>query len=94
VLSSVCVLAASCVHALSTNLFQWLGFPFNTALCVQVGFIGLGNMGSRMAANLKHGGHQLVVHDRSIAAMEEACKDGAEAASSPVDMASQEGVVA
>jgi len=51
-------------------------------------------MGSRMAANLKHGGHQLVVHDRSIAAMEEACKDGAEAASSPVDMASQEGVVA
>lgn len=61
---------------------------------MQVGFIGLGNMGSRMAANLKKGGHQLVVHDRSIAAMEEACKDGAEAASSPVDMASQEGIVA
>jgi len=51
-------------------------------------------MGSRMAANLKQGGYQLVVHDRSIAAMEEACKDGAEAASSPVDMASQEGIVA
>ena len=51
-------------------------------------------MGSRMAANLKQGGHQLVVHDRSIAAMEEAGKDGAEAASSPVAMASQEGVVA
>ncbi|DBB16316.1 hypothetical protein WJX82_001354 [Trebouxia sp. C0006] len=58
----------------------------------KVGFIGLGNMGSRMAANLQQGGHQLVVHDRSIAAMEEACKDGAEAASSPVAMASQEGV--
>lgn len=59
---------------------------------MQVGFIGLGNMGSRMAANLKQGGHQLVVHDRSITAMEEACKDGAEAASSPIAMASQEGL--
>ena len=60
-------------------------------LCVQVGFIGLGNMGSRMVANLRQGGHQLVVHDRSISAMEEAVKDGAETASSPADMASQEG---
>lgn len=49
-------------------------------------------MGSRMVANLRQGGHQLVVHDRSISAMEEAVKDGAETASSPADMASQEGI--
>ena len=35
-----------------------------------------------MVANLRQGGHQLVVHDRSITAMEAVCKDGAETASS------------
>lgn len=58
---------------------------------MQIGFIGLGNMGSRMVANLRQGGHQLVVHDCSISAMEAVCKDGAETASSPADMASAEG---
>ena len=85
---------SACFECFSFILVLVVRFPFNTALSVQVGFIGLGNMGSRMAANFKQGGHQLVVHDRSIAAMEEACKDGAEAASSPVAMASEEGVVA
>ena len=80
------------MHALIIKPVSVVEYPVHTALCVQVGFIGLGNMGSRMAANLQQGGHQLVVHDRSITAMEEACKDGAEAASSPVAMASQEGV--
>ena len=56
-----------------------------------MGFIGLGNMGSRMAANLRQGGQQLVVHDSSIAAVEQLCRDGAESASSPRDMASTEG---
>ncbi len=32
---------------------------------MKVGFIGLGIMGSRMAANLQKGGHQLVVYNRS-----------------------------
>ena len=49
-------------------------------------------MGSRMVANLRQGGYQLVVHDRSISAMEEAVKDGAETASCPADMAAQEGL--
>lgn len=31
-----------------------------------VGFIGLGNMGSHMAANLLTAGHHLTVHDRSV----------------------------
>lgn len=49
-------------------------------------------MGSRMAANLRHGGCQLVVYDQSISAMEAVCKDGAETASSPAGMASTEGI--
>lgn len=61
-------------------------------LARKVGFIGLGNMGSRMAANLRQGGHQLVVHDSSISALEQMCKDGAEAASSPAAMAATEGI--
>ena len=44
-----------------------------------------------MVANLRHGGHQLVVHDRSMSAMEAVCKDGAETASSPAYLASTEG---
>ncbi|MGH7121045.1 MAG: NAD(P)-dependent oxidoreductase [Acetobacteraceae bacterium] len=31
---------------------------------MRIGFIGLGNMGRHMAANLQAAGHQLVVHDR------------------------------
>ena len=50
-------------------------------------------MGSRMVRNLRHGGHQLVVHDNSISAMEAVCKDGAEIASSPAQMASTEGTL-
>lgn len=58
----------------------------------KIGFIGLGNMGSRMVANLRQSGHQLVVHDQSISAMEAVCKDGAETTSSPAQMACTEGV--
>lgn len=32
---------------------------------MRVGFIGLGIMGSRMAANLQKHGHQLVVYNRT-----------------------------
>ena len=48
-------------------------------------------MGSRMVRNLQHGGHQLVVHDNSISAMEAVSKNGAETVSSPAHMASTEG---
>ena len=60
-------------------------------MLLQIGFIGLGNMGSRMAKNLVNDGHQLVVHDRSISAMEEICKLGATSAFNPEDVASEEG---
>ena len=51
-------------------------------------------MGSRMATNLLNDGHQLVVHDRSISAMEAICQAGGEDATSaysPEDVASEEG---
>jgi len=32
---------------------------------MKIGFIGLGIMGSRMAANLQKAGHSLVVYNRS-----------------------------
>ena len=49
-------------------------------------------MGSRMAANLISAGHQLVVYDSSIGAMERLCEaHDAEMASSPEDVASTEG---
>ncbi|MEA3211466.1 MAG: binding domain of 6-phosphogluconate dehydrogenase [Chthoniobacter sp.] len=32
---------------------------------MKIGFIGLGIMGSRMAANLQTGGHSLIVFNRS-----------------------------
>lgn len=66
-----------------------------TLLLLQIGFIGLGNMGSRMAMNLLNDGHRLVVHDRSITAMEQLCKAAGEDATtaySPEDVASEEGL--
>ena len=44
-----------------------------------------------MATNLLNDGHELVVHDASISAMEEICKAGASSAYSPEDVASEEG---
>ena len=60
---------------------------------MKIGFIGLGIMGSRMAANLQKGGHSLVVFNRTrekAAALE---ADGARWADSPVAVASQAEVI-
>lgn len=60
----------------------------------QVGFIGLGAMGARMADNLRRSGLDLVVHDTSISTLESFCKnEGVESASSPAAVASQEGII-
>src|SRR5690554_1506660 len=48
----------------------------------QVGFIGLGNMGGPMAANLVKGGHQVRVFDLSPAALEAAVAAGCDVAAS------------
>lgn len=59
----------------------------------KIGFIGLGIMGKPMARNLIKAGYELVVHNRSRASVEELSKQGAEAASSPQEVARNSDVV-
>jgi 3-hydroxyisobutyrate dehydrogenase-like beta-hydroxyacid dehydrogenase len=60
----------------------------------RVGFIGLGIMGSRMAANLARAGYELTVWNRTAAKAEEwAARHGAAVASSPQALASNSDVV-
>ncbi|KAK9829010.1 hypothetical protein WJX72_003382 [[Myrmecia] bisecta] len=58
----------------------------------KIGFIGLGNMGFKMASNLIQGGHSLVVYDQSMEALHNIGQLGAEVAASPADLAATEGV--
>ncbi len=58
-----------------------------------VGQIGLGLMGKPMARNILKAGYPLVVHNRSRAAVEELAAEGAEAATSPAEVASRVDVV-
>lgn len=60
--------------------------------CV-VGYIGLGIMGKSMARNILKAGFPLVVHNRSRGAVEELVAEGAVAAFSPKEVASQVDVV-
>jgi 3-hydroxyisobutyrate dehydrogenase len=54
---------------------------------MRVGWIGLGIMGSRMAANLRRAGHELVVHNRTAATAEAwAAEHGAEVAATPAEI--------
>ncbi|SDV46618.1 3-hydroxyisobutyrate dehydrogenase [Chitinasiproducens palmae] len=55
---------------------------------MQIAFIGLGNMGAPMAANLLAAGHALRVCDLSEAAIDAACAQGATRAANPADAAS------
>src|SRR5258708_5046396 len=56
---------------------------------MKIGFIGLGIMGSRMAANLQKGGHSVIVFNRTRDKAEPLLAAGARWADSPVDLASQ-----
>ncbi len=56
---------------------------------LKLGFIGLGLMGKSMARNLLKAGFPLIVHNRSRGAVDELVKEGARAASSPAEAASQ-----
>ena len=60
---------------------------------MSVGFIGLGIMGSGMAANLATKGHDLMVWNRTTARMDPLVSSGAAAASSPADLAARCDVV-
>jgi 3-hydroxyisobutyrate dehydrogenase-like beta-hydroxyacid dehydrogenase len=54
---------------------------------MNVGFIGLGNMGAAMARNLIRAGHQLTVYNRSRDKAEALAKDGAILAENPAGVA-------
>jgi 2-hydroxy-3-oxopropionate reductase len=58
-----------------------------------VGYIGLGLMGKSIARNILKAGFPLVVHNRSRAAVDELVGQGAKAANSPVEVASQVDVI-
>ena len=58
-----------------------------------VGYIGLGLMGASMARNLMRAGHQLVVHNRSRAIVDQLASEGATPAFTPKEVAQQVEVV-
>jgi 3-hydroxyisobutyrate dehydrogenase-like beta-hydroxyacid dehydrogenase len=60
----------------------------------RLGFIGLGNMGNPMANRLIDAGYLLTVHDARAAAMDPLVRRGAQAASSPKEVACAAEVVA
>jgi 3-hydroxyisobutyrate dehydrogenase-like beta-hydroxyacid dehydrogenase len=55
----------------------------------EVGFIGLGKMGTPMALRLLDAGHQLVVHDLDAGAAARLLERGAQAAGSPAEVAAR-----
>ena len=56
---------------------------------MKIGFIGMGIMGSRMAANLQKKGHDLVVHNRTKEKAAKILSDGALWANTPANVAEQ-----
>jgi 3-hydroxyisobutyrate dehydrogenase-like beta-hydroxyacid dehydrogenase len=60
---------------------------------MQVGFIGLGNIGQPMARRLLAGGYELTVHNRSQAAVEALVQLGARRAGNPREVAESADVV-
>src|ERR1700730_10827458 len=60
---------------------------------VTVGFVGLGTMGGRMAANVQRAGFKLIVHDLHRQAASHHLADGAVWAASPAALARQADVI-
>ncbi|OXI66997.1 3-hydroxyisobutyrate dehydrogenase [Burkholderia sp. AU28863] len=60
---------------------------------MEIAFIGLGNMGGPMAANLLKAGHALTVFDLDAYAVDAAVRAGATAAASPRDAAARGSVI-
>ena len=59
----------------------------------RIGFIGLGVMGKSMARNLIKAGFQVVLHNRSRAAVDELAAIGGIAAASPADLAARAEII-
>jgi 2-hydroxy-3-oxopropionate reductase len=60
---------------------------------LKIGYIGLGLMGKSIARNILKAGFPLVVHNRSRESVDELVAEGAQAAFSPAEVASQVDVV-
>jgi 3-hydroxyisobutyrate dehydrogenase-like beta-hydroxyacid dehydrogenase len=60
---------------------------------MKIGFIGLGIMGSRMAANLQKKGHELVVHNRTKEKAAPLLDQGAAWADTPADLARRTNII-
>ena len=60
---------------------------------MKIGFIGLGIMGSRMAANLRKKGHELVVYNRTREKAQDLLAGGAAWADSPAELAKRVNVL-
>ncbi|HEX9596769.1 MAG TPA: NAD(P)-binding domain-containing protein, partial [Anaerolineales bacterium] len=60
---------------------------------LKIGYIGLGLMGKSIARNILKAGFQLVVHNRSRAAVDELSAEGATPAFTPAEVASQVDVI-
>ena len=56
---------------------------------MEIGFIGLGNMGGPMSRRLVEAGHKLTVFDTRKDAVDKLVAMGAQAAGSPADVASR-----
>jgi 3-hydroxyisobutyrate dehydrogenase len=55
----------------------------------ELGWIGMGRIGTEMAMRLLRAGHRLVVHDADASRLMPALKEGARVASSPAELASE-----
>jgi len=53
---------------------------------MEIGFVGLGKMGTNMVSRLSKNNHQIIVYDRSLNAIDKAVKNGAIASNSLEDM--------
>ena len=60
---------------------------------MKLGFIGLGKMGRPMSVNLLKAGHELTVHNRSRAVVDELAAQGAKPAGSPAEVVAAADVV-
>src|SRR5512147_325156 len=60
---------------------------------LRVGYIGLGLMGKSIARNIRKAGFPVVVHNRSLGAVDELVAEGATSANSPKEVAEQVDVV-
>ncbi|OYV41626.1 MAG: 6-phosphogluconate dehydrogenase [Rhodospirillales bacterium 20-64-7] len=60
---------------------------------MKIGFLGLGQMGSGMAANLIKAGHEVTLYNRSAEKAERLAREGAKVAKTPAEASTGEAVV-